>query len=171
MHFSSYQKQYIHCLATVFMCLWISSSFAAEAIENKNEVNVVATTRLDTVSILSKNLNIPVLLVFSSTECPYCELLEEEILRPMLISGDYEDKVIIRKILIDKEYEIVDFNGMPADMDEFVTRHGVYVVPTILFFDHDGNELAERLIGINTVEMFGGIVDEAIEVSLKKLQK
>lgn len=156
---------------TVLMCLWISSLSATEAIENKNEINVVATTRLDDVSIVSKNQGLPVLLVFSSTECSYCDLLEDEILRPMLISGDYDDKVIIRKILIDEEYEIVDFNGIPFDMDDFVTRHGVYVVPTILFFEHDGNELAERLIGVNTIEMFGSLVDDAIEVSFKKLHK
>jgi thioredoxin-related protein len=171
MHFSSVQKQYLHWLIVIFMCLCVSGLLAAEAIENKYEVSVIASVRLDNVAVVSRNLGLPVLLVFASTECPYCDLLEDEILKPMLISGDYEDKVIIRKILIDIEHEIVDFNGILVAMDDFVTRHSVYVVPTILFFDHDGNELAKRLIGVNTIEMYGSIVDEAIEVSLKKLHK
>jgi hypothetical protein len=40
----------------------------------------------------------------------------------------------------------------------------------MLFLGPDGKELSERLVGINTVEMFGGLVDDAIEVSLHKLR-
>lgn len=153
------------------MCLWVFGALATGKEENKNAINVVASTRLDNVGATSKSLSLPVLLVFFSTSCPYCKMLEDEILRPMLISGDYENKVIIRKLLIDKEHELVDFNGKLVDMGNFVTRHNVHVVPTMLFLDHNGKELAKRLIGINTIEMFGGDVDNAIELSLKKLHK
>jgi hypothetical protein len=41
----------------------------------------------------------------------------------------------------------------------------------MLFLDSNGHELDERLLGINTIEMFGGLVDHAINTSLDKLGK
>ena len=45
-------------------------------------------------------LNVPVVL-FSASHCGYCTIIKEEFLKPMLLSGDYVDKVLIRKLVID----------------------------------------------------------------------
>lgn len=119
----------------------------------------------------AKQKNLPILLVFSAQHCAYCELLEAEILRPMLISGDYNDKVIINKVMLDGNAGIRDFNGERIDASDLAQRYNVYVTPTMLFLDSNGGELEERLLGINTVEMFGGLVDHAIDASLSKLRK
>ena len=120
---------------------------------------------------LAERKGLPILLVFSASDCSYCELLEAEILRPMLLSGDYTDKVIIRKVNIDEDSAIVrDFNGKKTPLNDIVLRYGVYVTPTVIFVNHEGTELAKRLIGINTVEYYGGDVDAAIEKSLKKIR-
>lgn len=119
----------------------------------------------------ANNKNLPVLMVFSAEHCAYCKLLEEEILKPMLLSGDYHDKVLINKILLDDGADIRDFNGESVNADILSQRYGVYVTPTILFLDSKGRELDERLLGINTIEMFGGLVDQAIDTSLDKLRK
>lgn len=119
----------------------------------------------------ARNNKLPVLLVFSAEHCTYCQLLEDEILKPMLLSGDYTNKVLINKIMLDGEEDIRDFNGDAVNASILAQRYNVYVTPTILFLDSNGRELEERLIGINTIEMFGGLVDHAIDTSLKKLNK
>jgi hypothetical protein len=48
---------------------------------------------------------------------------------------------------------------------------GVYLTPTLVFLDGDGNEVSERIIGINTLEMYGGYVDEAINQGIKSINK
>ena len=88
----------------------------------------------------------------------------------MLLSGDYTHKVIIRKVVIDEETPLKDFNGKSIEVDDFVLRYNVFVTPTMVFIDPNGKELTKRMIGINTIDYFGGDVDNAIERSIKKLK-
>lgn len=133
-----------------------AGAYSAETVE------VPTTTDLQAVGALAEERQLPVLLVFTASHCGYCELLEEEILRPMVLSGDYRDRVIIRKIQLDGG-SLRDFQGRTVAADRYATRHNVFVTPTMVFVDASGRELAERLVGINTVEMFAGLVDAAID--------
>lgn len=119
---------------------------------------------------LASDKQIPVMLMFSAEECPYCEILESEVLRPMLISGDYGHKVLIRRFMIDDGGNIRDFDGKMIDNYEFVSRYNIFVTPTLVFLDANGQELAERIIGVNTLELFAGRVDDAILASLNSLR-
>ena len=169
MHFPPRLKPSFYQIVAILLCCSVTGVWAT-GIAEKNKGEVIATIRLDKVAEDSKSRRLPILLVFSSATCPYCKLQEDEILKPMLISGDYDNKVIIRKVLILEEPELIDFRGTTVSMDNFVDRYSVQVPPTILFLDQNGTELTQRLVGINTVEMFGRDVDVAIELSLKKLQ-
>lgn len=131
---------------------------------------VQVTEDLYAAGRLAEQRDLPMLVVFSAEHCTYCELLDREILEPMLLSGDYTDKVLIRKIELDGHGEIRDFSGDPVDASRFATRNRVYVTPTLLFLDHRGEELAPRIIGINTLDFYGGEVDAAIDRSLQRLQ-
>jgi thioredoxin-related protein len=122
-------------------------------------------------ALTARNLQLPVLLEFAAEYCSYCELLEEEVIEPMIISGDYTDKVIIRKVLIDGSSLVRDFDGVLSDPVGLAGRYGVSATPTLVFVDHDGRELAPRIVGVNTIELFGGRVDDAIEQSLAVLRK
>lgn len=147
----------------IFSLLLLIFSLPASAVE------VRETTDLQALSKLSMKKRVPVILYFSAHDCPYCMMLEEEILKPMLISGDYGKKVIIRKIMIDGN-DVVDFNGKNVSVEKISSRYNVFVTPTMVFIGPNGQELAKRMIGINTVEMFGGDVDDNIDKSLKKLR-
>ena len=133
-------------------------------------VEVPQTTDLSALATQAQTKNLPVLLVFSAQHCAYCVLLEEEILKPMLVSGDYRDRVLIYKVMIDESSDLLDFNGKSINAALLAQRYNVYVTPTMLFLDPAGQELSERILGINTIEMFGGLVDQAIEMSLKQLR-
>jgi len=129
-------------------------------------IEVPVATSLRAAGEAAAGRQLPILLVFSAFECPYCETLEEEFLRPMLISGEYTDKIIIRKLLLDQGAYVTDFSGNVVAVDSLASRYGVFVTPTLLFLDTRGNELAERMIGINTLEMYGGYLDECIDTAL-----
>jgi thioredoxin-related protein len=106
---------------------------------------------------------LPILLLISRSDCPYCELLKHEILRPMLISGDYDGRVLIRELLIDSELPVRDFDGRAVVPDALAKRYRARLTPTVLFLDDRGRELAERIIGINTVDFYGYYLDAAID--------
>jgi thioredoxin-related protein len=113
---------------------------------------------------------LPILLAFSAIQCPYCRDLEEEFLEPMLLSGDYADKIIIRKLVLDNGSHVRDFSGRSVEAAELAHGLRVFVTPTILFVDAEGRELAQRMIGINTLEMFGGYLDGCIDTALLNLR-
>lgn len=133
-------------------------------------VQVPQTTDLTREGALSRKRRLPIMLVFSADYCHYCRLLEEEFLKPMLISGDYDDKVIIRVVDISGLDEIRDFNGALVSADTFATGQGVFVTPTVKFLDDRGRDLVPKMVGITTIDFYGWYLDEAIESSLARLR-
>jgi thioredoxin-related protein len=94
--------------------------------------------------------------------------MKREILNPMQLSGEYKDQVIMLEILIDPGEMVTNFSGRRETAEAFADRYGVFVTPTLLFLDADGNEAAERILGINTIDFLPLYIDNAIEnASLK----
>lgn len=113
---------------------------------------------------------LPILLEFSAIGCVYCRQLESEFLVPMLISGEYTDKVIIRRLLVDTGQHVTDFDGTTRAAADIASRYKAWVTPTIVFIDSTGREVAERMKGINTPELFGGYLDACIDTALLQIR-
>lgn len=114
---------------------------------------------------------IPLLLEFAAGECEYCTLLEEEVLNPTLLNRDYDQRVLMRKLVIDRSSKLRDFNETAVSAAELASRYRVFVTPTLLFVDSQGRELAERMVGVTTLEFYGGYLDQAMDASSDKLRK
>jgi len=119
----------------------------------------------------AQNNNLPMLIIFSSDHCPFCDLVKEDFLKPMLISGDYTDRVIIREVNVDAGSSIIDFNGQPIPSDSFTYRYNVSMFPTMLMLNYQGKTLSHRILGVNTPEMFGGRIDAMIDLANQQLQQ
>lgn len=112
-----------------------------------------------------------IMLEMSASYCGYCENLEENVIKPMLRSGDYDDNVLIRKLEIDRHYPMNDLGGGRISGAEIAKRYGVFVTPTLIFIDAEGKEISDRILGINTIDLYGGYVDEAINEAYLKLTR
>jgi thioredoxin-related protein len=130
------------------------------------EIEVPLATDLQADGQHALEARLPILLTFSAIACDYCRQLEDEFLRPMLISGEYTDRILIRRMLLDNGSRIIDFSGERIATTQLSDRYKVFVTPTILFTDGNGNELARRMVGINTPEMYGGYLDNCIATAL-----
>ncbi len=119
---------------------------------------------------LAAERGLPILLVVAASDCPYCIRLEEDFLKPMLISGDYDDRVIIRKIEIDRGGLLRDFDGRMVTASELAERYRASLTPTLLFLDPEGRELVERMVGLTTPDFFGGYLDQAIDAAGETLR-
>ena len=113
---------------------------------------------------------LPMLLLISQEHCPFCVLIKQDILGPMILAGDYSEELLIRELFIDLHTSVVDFNGTTRDSAEFAHTYGVNLTPTLLFLGPDGKELTKRIIGINTPEMFFFYVDASIQEAIKALE-
>ena len=148
----------------------LSASLCLAAAALHAEVTVPVATDLQRDGNHAQSRELPILLSFTSMICSYCELLEQDFLQPMLLGGEYRDKVIIRKLDVGYGNTITDFNGQPVTGSELSDRYRVFVTPTLLFVDGNGKELAERMVGVNTPELFGGYLDTCIETALLHLR-
>lgn len=120
---------------------------------------------------LSQLKNLPILIMFGTDECPFCERLREEFLIPMIISGDYVNKVILREVHIAYQSSLIDFSGNKISTREFSRQYGVKLFPTTIFIDSHGTPLVESIIGITTPSLFGGTLDDQIDKALAVLRK
>lgn len=114
---------------------------------------------------------IPVLMMFSMDHCPYCLEVEEDYLKPMLRNSEYDSKVIIRKIRIDGNKFVRDFNGKEREPDEFSEDYNVSMVPTLVLVDSKGKRLAPSIIGIANAHYYSSELDIAIDASLQRIRE
>ena len=109
--------------------------------------------------------NMPIMVLFSSQYCVYCEFIKREYLSPMIRSGEYTDKTIISVVETDEEDEVQDFNGKLIDVDTFTERYDIQFIPTVVFLDSRGKEISERIVGLGNEDYYGGVLDEGITAS------
>lgn len=153
-------------LATVWLLTSMLSLTPAVASEQ-----VQTLTNLKQDASLAKRQRTPILIAFFASYCEWCERVELEFLRPMLLSGEYRDKVIIRKLETDSYGQFTGLDGKPVKAGQFAYHYDAYLTPTLVFVDHHGNELAKRMVGLTTPEMYGGYLDNAIDEALAKYRQ
>jgi thioredoxin-related protein len=148
----------------------VFSFLVAHAGSDEENNHVPMATDLTTLALQSNRNKIPIMIMYAAETCEYCERLEEDLLAPMHISGQYNNRVIIRKVMIDSIESIKDFSGTPVEAEDFAYKRGVQVTPTLQFVDADGNQLAPEMVGYNTPEMFASYVENAIESSTRAIK-
>jgi len=143
------------------------SSFA---IAREPSVELPQAMNLEKQGLVAQQRQTPVVLVVISNSCPYCQRLEEEVLRPLLISGDYDDRIQLQILNQDQHDYRVDFDGVKRSPDAIADRYGIQLVPSVLLLGPKGEELAERLIGIGVIDFYWAYLDQAIEQARAKLR-
>lgn len=162
-------------MTAILSLSWVSNS-SANDLSGQSEDEIIpyvaiksgADLEADTEQMREKQ--IPVLLFFSMEHCPFCNLVEEDYLKPMLRNADYANKVIIRKIKIDEGADVTDFTGKNRDAGEFSGEYNVSMVPTVVLVDANGKQLSPSIIGIANVHYYGGELDSAIDSSIHKIR-
>jgi len=147
------------------------SLWAVESDDDDADVEVVKVTDLQKLGQEALERNIPIVMMLSADGCSWCLKLEEEHFKPMLRSGDYEDKALIRQFKIDDMLNVRDFDGKMISPDEINTRYSAFVTPTVIYLDGNGSELAKKMVGLSTGHYYGSYVDMSIDESLDKLRR
>ena len=139
----------------VVMCL----SFVAAAADS---TTVPVARDLQADGRVSRQQGIPIMLLVTRKDCGYCKLLKRAVVRPMLISGEYVDRVLIREVIIDGESDLVDFDGTTVSPFAVADRYDALLTPTVLLVGRDGRVLADKLVGISNEEMYLWYLDRAL---------
>lgn len=109
------------------------------------------------------------LLLVSQAGCSYCEQISTDIIRPMQRNKGYRESTVFLEIEINRGHDLLDFSGNKVSADDFAKRYNAWATPTLLFIDHSGTEVAEKMIGYNTPELYGYYVDRSLKQGFNKI--
>ncbi|RDH81050.1 MAG: hypothetical protein DIZ80_13085 [endosymbiont of Galathealinum brachiosum] len=139
--------------------------------------SVVADTKIQTVKDLREfkrqieESGLPVLLLFTTEDCEYCEAIRKNYLLPMIDSGDYASRILFRQIYMEYFSYIRDEQGKLISGDSIALKYNVDVTPTILFVNSDWQELSDRIVGINSLDYFDKLLSTSISRAQSKMLK
>lgn len=150
--------------------LLFSLSVITPAFLAAGSVEVPIAKDLHSDSQLAASKQQPLLLMFSAQDCPFCITVEEEFLEPMRISGDYKNRILMRKVMLDGMPGGKGFSGSTINPRAMAKHYKVFATPTVIFVDHTGKEVAKRLVGINTVDYYGAYLDQSIDEAVKRVR-
>ncbi|MCW8891443.1 MAG: thioredoxin fold domain-containing protein [Sedimenticola sp.] len=104
----------------------------------------------------------PIMIVFGSDNCRYCDDLTEQVLQPLMNSGDLSHRVHLREYKINRAGKVVDFDGLNVRSRVFVSRYQIFATPTVLFLDPKGEIIGEPIVGFNNAEEYRTLLNNAI---------
>lgn len=169
----------------IVACLLLNLSFVSCGIVSADETN--GHQRTDEEGLPYVNLEVVrdfaslamqarqsekiIMLEVTASYCSYCGLLEEEIIKPMMRSGDYKETVLIRQLAMDGFSTVKDFAGDATTPARLAQQYKIKITPTLLFLDADGNEVAGRILGVYSLDFFGAYVDAALAKGLQSIRE
>ena len=115
--------------------------------------------------------NAPILVLYTSDECPYCDKLKEEVLQPMFRNDPNSHLAVVREVDINKGGKMTDFDGERIRSRHFKKRYKVFAAPTLLILDASGTPLSKPFVGYNSKEQYVPMLESALEKSRILLKK
>ncbi len=109
--------------------------------------------------------HLPVILVFSADDCPFCERLKQTVLSPMINHGDLGKRALVREFNIGTGGKIKDFDGEKVRARRFVSRYHVFATPTVVILDAQGRELTDPIVGFNDPDDYRTHLEAALRAS------
>jgi len=113
---------------------------------------------------------VPILVVFTSPTCPYCERVKHDYLIPMHKDPAYRNRVIIREVTIGAATPLTGFDGSTTTEGAFAAAHKVFLVPTVMVLDTRGNDASEAIVGMLTPDYYFGYLENAIDEGGRKVR-
>ncbi|MES9856460.1 MAG: thioredoxin fold domain-containing protein [Sedimenticola sp.] len=157
-------KQYLTLVAILILISSAQISVASEfEIENATDWEAEATN--------ANTKHLPVMVVFSSDGCPYCDRLKSDLLKPLIDGGTLNKQVHINEFNISSGGKVVDFDGDRVRSRIFVDRYKIYATPTVVMLDYRGNQLTPPIIGYNNVTEYKDYLTAAIKDAQASLNK
>lgn len=103
----------------------------------------------------------PLLVMVSLDGCPFCKVARNNYLGPL---RDQQGVPVVQ-VNMRTSQAIKDWGGLITTHDQMAKGWGIKIAPTVLFFGHNGAEVAERLVGGYIPDFYGAYLDERLRVA------
>jgi hypothetical protein len=99
--------------------------------------------------------------------CPYCDLVRNNYLLPMQRAGQVQ---AVQLDIRDRRSNLQDFAGNTTTPAEQISAWKARFAPTVLFLGAQGQELAERLVGVAVPDFYGAYLEARLAEARSKLK-
>lgn len=110
----------------------------------------------------------PLVVMTTLKGCVYCELVRNHYLAPMRREGLL---VAVQIDVQDRQYNLQGFAGDTTTPADQARAWKARFTPTVMFFGPDGQELAERLVGVAVPDFYGEYLEARLQEARGKLKK
>ena len=104
----------------------------------------------------------PLLVMVSLEGCPFCKVVRENYLIPLLRQG-----LPVVQINMRDKTEVIGLDGIAQTQDAWVRQHHIKIAPTVLFYGPAGKEVAERLNGAYLPDFYNAYLEEQLGIARK----
>lgn len=109
----------------------------------------------------------PLVVMTTLTGCPYCDLVRNHYLLPMQREGKVQ---AVQLDIRDRRSNLQGFSGENTTPAEQARLWKARFAPTVLFLGPDGQELAERLVGVAVPDFYGDYLEARLGEARNKLK-
>lgn len=117
---------------------------------------------------LAAQRQVPIMVLFTTPSCPYCDIVKRDYLVPMHRDRANRSRVIIRELTVNSNAPLTGFDGKPTTEAAFAAAHKIFVVPTVMVFDPRGEPVGEPIVGLLIPDFYFGYLEAAIEEGLTR---
>lgn len=107
--------------------------------------------------------DLPIVLLFTAEDCTYCDAMREQYLIPMSHTAKYAELALFRQLYVESFSFLRNEDGELVGGDQISLRYGVDITPTVLFINAQGDEVAERIIGLSGAHYFQKTLEQHIQ--------
>jgi len=132
--------------------------------------SLVHATNLQADARTAAKRQVPILVVFTSPHCPYCERVKHDYLIPMHKDPAYRSRVVIREVTLGATDPLIGFDGSPTTEGAFASANKVFMVPTVQVFDTKGNGTGDAIVGLLIPDYYFGYLESAIDAGASKVR-
>jgi len=110
----------------------------------------------------------PLVVMTTLAGCPYCDLVRNHYLIPLRAEGKVQ---AIQIDIQDRNSNLQGFDGRNTTPSEQARVWQARFAPTVLFLGPDGQELAERLVGVAVPDFYGEYLLGRLDQARSRLKK
>jgi pimeloyl-ACP methyl ester carboxylesterase len=109
------------------------------------------------------------ILFVALSDCPVCRRLENDVLYPLLKSGELDGRAEVTELLLDDPRSIIGFDGRPTDTNTLAGFYSARMTPSLLFLDAQGIPLQPAITGYNEAGFHAQRIERAIDKAAEEL--
>lgn len=109
----------------------------------------------------------PLVVMVTLKGCAFCDIVRNSYLAPMFSKGEV---VAVQVNMLDRRTVLQAVSGEATTPYDQSRIWRVRMAPTLLFLDHEGREIAERLEGMGVADFYGAYLEERLLTARRKLK-